>query len=208
MKREEIRGIFKDATDEQIKAVMDLNGSDIEKAKGKVAALEAELNDKNSSYDQLNGEFETLKTASADGESWRAKYEALVAENDARAKQEEADRILKEKNDALSNRFNAVVGEKKFSHHAVKEMYLRKFSEAVEAAENQGKDDADVFRDLIKDDASAFQGGTIVRLAGGRPLGVVGGRCTSRDEILKIRDSEKRQREILNHPDLFPEINN
>ena len=33
MKREEIKSIFADATDEQLKAVMDLNGADVEKAK-------------------------------------------------------------------------------------------------------------------------------------------------------------------------------
>ena len=33
MKREEIKAIFADATDEQLKAVMDLNGADVEKAK-------------------------------------------------------------------------------------------------------------------------------------------------------------------------------
>ena len=31
MKREEIKSIFADATDEQLKTVMDLNGADVEK---------------------------------------------------------------------------------------------------------------------------------------------------------------------------------
>lgn len=46
MKREEIKAIFPDATDEQLKSVMDLNGADIEREKGKRQAIETELADK------------------------------------------------------------------------------------------------------------------------------------------------------------------
>jgi hypothetical protein len=53
MKREEIKAIFSDATDEQLKAVLDLNGADIEKAKGKATALEAELKEKKDALDSL-----------------------------------------------------------------------------------------------------------------------------------------------------------
>ena len=80
MKREEVKAIFADATDEQLKAVMDLNGADVEKAKSKVTALETELKEKKADFDKLNTEFETLKTANASGEDWKAKFEALQAE--------------------------------------------------------------------------------------------------------------------------------
>ena len=72
MKREEIKAIFADATDEQLKSVMDLNGADVEKAKSKVTALETELKEKKSDFDKLNSEFEALKTANASGEDWKA----------------------------------------------------------------------------------------------------------------------------------------
>ena len=58
MRREEIKSIFADATDEQLKAVMDLNGADVEKAKSKVTALETELKEKKADFDKLNTEFE------------------------------------------------------------------------------------------------------------------------------------------------------
>ena len=61
MKREEIKAIFPDATDEQLKSVMDLNGTDVEKAKSKVTALEAEIKDKKADFDKLNKELEALK---------------------------------------------------------------------------------------------------------------------------------------------------
>jgi len=41
--------------------------------------------------------------------------------------QAEADRILAEKTEAIKKRFEAVVGDKKFIHNAVREDYLKKF---------------------------------------------------------------------------------
>lgn len=207
MKREEIRAIFPDATDEQLKSVMDLNGSDIEKVKSKITALEAELKESKEGFDKLNSEFETLKTANADGADWKTKFEALQAENEAKVKQAEADRILKEKTDSINRRFETALGEKKFNHEAIKGLYLRKFGEALENADFEGKSDSEIFHELTKDDDKAFKGVEIVKLAGGRPTGANGGKYTSREEIFKIKDSAKRQTEILNHPDLFPEIN-
>ena len=43
MKREEIKTIFPEASDEQLKQIMDLNGADVEKFKAKVTDLETEL---------------------------------------------------------------------------------------------------------------------------------------------------------------------
>lgn len=56
MKRDEIKAIFPDATDEQLKSVMDLNDADIEKAKAKTATLEAELKEQKDSYEKLTAE--------------------------------------------------------------------------------------------------------------------------------------------------------
>lgn len=206
MKREEIKAIFADATDEQLKAVMDLNGADVEKAKSKVAALEAELKGKKEDFDKLNAEFEALKTANASGEEWKTKYEAIVAENEAKAKKAEADRILEEKRADIEKRFTACVGEKKFSHDAIKADYLKKFADALESEEYKGKGDTDIFHALTKDDASAFAGITTVRLAGGRTTS--GNKYSSRDEILSIKDGSTRRAEMIAHPHLFPELTN
>lgn len=207
MKREEIKSIFVEATDEQLKMVMDLNGADVEKVKSKVTALEAELRKSKDDFGKLNTEFEALTAANADGETWKAKFEALQAENAEKAKQAEAERILKEKTDSVNKRFEAAAGGKKFNHEAIKEAYRIKFGEALEKADFDGKSDFEIFHELTKDDGDAFKGATVVKLAGGKPTGGNGGKYASRDEILNIRDSAKRQNEIYNHPDLFPEIN-
>ncbi len=51
MKREEIKAIFAEATDEQLKKIMDLNSSDVEREKGKLTALEAELKGKKQAFE-------------------------------------------------------------------------------------------------------------------------------------------------------------
>jgi hypothetical protein len=150
---------------------MDLNGTDVEKAKSKVTSLENELKEKKADFDKLNTELEALKTANASGEEWKTKYEAIVAENEAKAKQAEADRILAEKNADVEKRFSECVGDKKFSHDAIKASYLKKFADALDSEEYKGKGDAEIFHALTKDDATAFTGVQAVKLAGGRPAG-------------------------------------
>lgn len=205
MKREEVKQIFPEATDEQLKAVMDLNGTDVEKVKSKVTALEADLKEKKENFDKLNTEFETLKTANASGEDWKAKFEALQADNLAKEKQAEADRILKEKTESINNRFNAVLGEKKFNHDAIRDVYLKKFGDALESKEYEGKSDADIFHDLTKDDATAFVGVTAVSLGGGTPQGIEKQTYGSKSDIMAIKDRAERQKAIADNMSLFTE---
>lgn len=196
MKREEIKAIFPDATDEQLKSVMDLNGADVEKVKAKVTALEADAKAKDEAFDKLNTEFEALKTSNASGEDWKAKFEALQAENIAKQKQAEAERILAEKNADTEKRFAACVGEKKFSHDAIKADYLKKFADALESEEYKGKGDTEIFHALTKDDATAFTGTTVVRLPGGRTASTGKG-YSSVKEIMNSDMSREEKRQAI-----------
>jgi chromosome segregation ATPase len=173
MKREEIKAIFADATDDQLKAVMDLNGADVEKAKAKVTALEAEVNEKKKAIESLNTEFEALKSSNATAEDYKAKYEAIVAENAAKAAKAEADRVARERAESINNRFNAVIGDKKFTHDAIRDAYAKKFEDALSSKDFEGKSDADIFHELTKDDSTAFAGVSVTRLRGGanKPIG-------------------------------------
>lgn len=177
---------------------------EIEADKAKREKLETELKEKKESLDNLSKEFEDLKSSNASAEEYKTKYEALVADNEAKAKQAEADRILAEKTENINKRFEAVVGEKKFSHNAIKADYLKKFGEALELEENKSLSDEQVFHNLIKDDATAFTGVTAVKLAGGRPTGTSG---KTRDEIMAIKDGNTRRAEMLANAHLFPELN-
>ena len=147
-----------------------------------------------------------MKSSNASAEEYKTKYEALVADNEAKAKQAEADRIAKEKAESLDKRFDAVVGDKKFSHEAIRADYRRKFENALADKENEGKSDADIFFALHKDDRNAFEGVTAVKLAGGRPQGI--GKYKSKDEIMSIKDGTLRRAEMLANPQFFPELSN
>ena len=203
MKREELKQIA-ELTDEQLDKIMAINGADVEKVKAKVTALEAELKTAKETIDKTSTEFEALKATNASAEEYKSKYEALVAENEAKAKQAEAERILREKTENISNRFNTVLKDKKFSHDAIREAYLKKFGEALESKDFEGQSDEQIIHTLTKDDATAFTGVTAVKLAGGRPTGT--SKYSSREEIMAIKDGQVRRAEMLANSHLFPEL--
>ena len=169
---------------------------EIEADKAKREKLETELKEKKESLDNLSKDFEDLKSSNASAEEYKTKYEALVADNEAKAKQAEADRILAEKTENINKRFEAVVGEKKFSHNAIKADYLKKFGEALELEENKSLSDEQVFHNLIKDDKNAFEGVTAVKLAGGRPTGTGNG-YSSVKEIMNSDMTREQKRQAI-----------
>ena len=176
---------------------------EIEADKAKREKVESDLEASKKSLENLTKEFETLKTSNASAEEYKSKYEAIVAENEAKARQAEADRIAKEKAEGIDKRFDAVVGEKKFTHSAIRAEYRRQFEAALSEKANEGKSDADVFHALTKDDATAFTGVTAVKLQGGRPMGVGGKQYATKEEIMAIKDSAERISAIQNNPALF-----
>lgn len=175
---------------------------EIEADKAKREKLETELKEKTESLDNLSKDFEDLKANNASAEEYKSKYEAVIAENEAKAKQAEADRILAEKTENINKRFEAVVGEKTFSHNAIKTDYLKKFGEAIELEDNKSLSDEQIFHNLIKDDATAFTGVTAVKLQGGKPLGN-GTKYTSKADIMAIKDRTERRNAIAQNLDLF-----
>lgn len=162
MKREDVKAIFAEATDEQLNKIMGLHGADVEKYKGKVTALEAENAEKKTAFDNLNAEFEKLKESNASAEDYKAKFEQLqndIAEKEKTAK-EEKEKAEREAN--ILNRYNAVAVNKdgkplEWSHEAIKADYLHKFTEALSDKENEGKSDADIFKMLTENDGAAFK---------------------------------------------------
>ena len=195
MKREELKQIA-ELTDEQLDKIMAINGADVEKVKAKVTALEADLKEAKETIDKTNTEFEALKSSNAGAEEYKTKYEALVAENEAKAKQAEAERILREKTENINNRFNTVLGDKKFSHEAIREAYLKKFGEALESKDFEGQSDEQIIHTLTKDDATAFTGVTAVKLQGGRPMGTGHGYSSVKDIMNSDMTREQKRAAI------------
>ena len=181
---------------------------------GKKFVAKADFNAKVEEVKTLKGEKKSLEdevarlNENANGnEDVKKELEALKAKIDADAKQAEAERISREKAESDERLFNEAVGEKKFSHDAIKSHYFNLFRQDLAKEENKGKSAVDILHNLTKDDKNAFEGVTAVKLAGGRPTGINGAsKYSSREEINAIKDASTRQAEMLAHPHLFPEI--
>ena len=179
---------------------------------GKKFVAKADFNAKVDEVKTLKGEKKTLEdevtrlNENANGnEDVKKELEALKAKIDADAKQAEAERISREKAESDERLFNEAVGEKKFSHDAVKSHYFNLFRQDLAKEENKGKSAVDILHNLTKDDATAFTGVQAVKLQGGRPQGTSG---KTRDEIMAIKDGATRRAEMVANAHLFPEMNN
>ena len=178
---------------------------------GKKFVAKADFNAKVEEVKTLKGEKKTLEdevarlNENANGnEDVKKELEALKAKIDADAKQAEAERISREKVESDERLFNEAVGEKKFSHDAIKSYYFNLFRQDLAKEENKGKSAVDILHNLTKDDKNAFEGVTAVKLQGGRPSGTSG---KTRDEIMAIKDGNTRRAEMLANAHLFPELN-
>ena len=166
---------------------------------GKKFVAKADFNAKVEEVKTLKGEKKTLEdevsklNENANGnEDVKKELEALKAKIDADAKQAEADRISREKAESDERLFNEAVGEKKFSHDAIKSHYFNLFRQDLAKEENKGKSAVDILHNLTKDDATAFTGVTAVKLQGGTPQGV-GGKSVTREDFNKMSYKERLQ---------------
>ena len=177
---------------------------------GKKFVAKADFNAKVEEVKALKGDKKTLEeeisklNENANGnEDVKKELEALKAKIEAETKQAEADRIAKEKAESDERLFNEAVGEKKFSHDAVKSHYFNLFRQDLAKEENKGKSAVDILHALTKDDATAFTGVQAVKLAGGTPRGTNSVVYSSREDIMKIKDATERQNAIRENPQLF-----
>lgn len=120
----------------------------------------------------LEDKITELSEKAGSAEDYKSQLENLQLEIAEKEQKAEADRVAKEKAADIENRFGAAVGEKKFSHDAVRADYLKKFGEALDSEEYKGKSDADIFHLLTKDDSAAFENVTAFRLEGGTNKGI------------------------------------
>ena len=77
MKREDVKKIFGEASDEQITALLNINSADIGKAKGDYDKLKGDFDTQKSTLADLTKELDTLKETNASAEDWKEKYQKL-----------------------------------------------------------------------------------------------------------------------------------
>ena len=151
MKREDIKKIFPDATEEQLKGLLDINTADIGKAKGELETVKADLEKANGTLKEYETTIADLKKSAEGNEDFKKKFEDLEqriadekaeAEKKAKAEAEEAE---------YSNRFKTVVGEQKWRDELTEKAVYAEFKTALQDEANKGKGDKDILAALTQD---------------------------------------------------------
>lgn len=151
MKREDIKKFFPDATEEQLKGLLDINTADIGKAKGELETVKADLEKANGTLKEYETTIADMKKSAEGNEDFKKKFEDLEqriadekaeAEKKAKAEAEEAE---------YSNRFKTVVGEQKWRDELTEKAVYAEFKTALQDEANKGKGDKDILETLTKD---------------------------------------------------------
>lgn len=151
MKREDIKKIFPDATEEQLKGLLDINTADIGKAKGELEAVKADLEKANGTLKEYETTIADMKKSAEGNEDFKKKFEEL----EQRIADEKAEAEKKAKEEAeeaeYSNRFKTVVGEQKWRDALTEKAVYAEFKTALQDEANKGKGDKDVLAALTQD---------------------------------------------------------
>ena len=151
MKREDIKKIFPDATEEQLKGLLDINTADIGRAKGELETVRADLEKANGTLKEYETTIADLKKSAEGNEDFKKKFEDLEqriadekaeAEKKAKAEAEEAE---------YSDRFKTVVGEQKWRDELTEKAVYAEFKTALQDEANKGKGDKDILAALTQD---------------------------------------------------------
>lgn len=151
MKREEVKKIIPEITDEQLNKLLDINSADIGKAKGDYDKVKADLDKANDKIDEYETKIDGLEKSIADGDDFKKKFEDLKKEWDdekAEAKRKEEEAAAEQ---AMSDRFKAVVGENKWRDELTEKAVYGEFKSALNDEANKGKGDKDILEALTKD---------------------------------------------------------
>lgn len=151
MKREDIKKIFPDATEEQLKGLLDINTADIGRAKGDLETVKADLEKANGTLKEYETTIADLKKSAEGNEDFKKKFEDLeqrIADEKA-----EAERKAKEEAEEAeySSRFKTVVGEQKWRDELTEKAVYAEFKTALQDEANKGKGDKDILAALTQD---------------------------------------------------------
>lgn len=151
MKREDIKKFFPDATEEQLKGLLDINTTDIGRAKGELETVRADLEKANGTLKEYETTIADLKKSAEGNEDFKKKFEEL----EQRIADEKAEAEKKAKEEAeeaeYSNRFKTVVGEQKWRDALTEKAVYAEFKTALQDETNKGKGDKDILAALTQD---------------------------------------------------------
>ena len=152
MKREELKNIIPEITDDQIDAILNLRSAEIGKSNKEANDLKEQVEKLNKDIAEYKEQIAGLEKSSGDTEALNNKIKEL---QDAINAREEADKEAKAEK-ALSDRFNVLHGDKKYINDFTRNGVFAEFKAALDAEENKGKADADIYGAIIKDRDAIF----------------------------------------------------
>ena len=151
MTREQVKKIFPDITEDQMKELLDMNSADIGKAKADYDKVKSDLDKANDTIKEYETTITDLKKSAEGNEDFKKKFEELeqkiadekaAAEKKAKEEAEEA---------AMAERFKTVVGENKWRDELTEKAIYSEFKTALADEANKGKGDKDILEALTKD---------------------------------------------------------
>lgn len=135
--------------DDTIAKIQAESGRDITAEKEKTRAAEA-------IRDSFEAKIKELEETKGDNQT-KKDLEAKIAELQGTIDAQKADDEKARQRAELTRRFDAAADTKEFANDYTKSGLLDEFSKALEAEENKGKSDADVFAALTKDREGIFK---------------------------------------------------
>ena len=210
MRKEDINRIFDGATDEQVKALLDINSADITKALGK----------QKSDVEKVQAELDEVKSALADAKSTIANLEAAKGDTDKLQKELDEYKAADEKRKAdekaaaeraeLMDRMDAVLGDKQFIHDRMRDIVAEDFKAALADKSNRGKGDAEIFEAITRDQGYfKTQNPPAPNMPTPNPVNAFSG-VTDRKSFLKLSGTDQarfKQEHAAEFYSIFPEFN-
>lgn len=152
MTREEIRGIVEGISDEQLKKILDINSSDIGKAKAEVDNLKAQLEKATEETAKFEETLANLEVSQCEAEELKKKIEELQRTIDEKENEEKEISFQKD----LADRFNAVSKDAKFVNEFTRNAVFEAFGEAVVDEKNSGISDEKIYKEIISGKDNLF----------------------------------------------------
>lgn len=153
MTREDLKKIIEGISDEQLKAVLDINSADIGRAKGDYTALKNENDTLMSDKRRLEDKLTELSDKSSTADGYKKELEDLKAE----IERKEAEGREKAAEEELTKAITAVFGNRKFTSEYAKNGLIADMKAEILKPENKSKSYAELFEGLTRDKTGIFE---------------------------------------------------
>lgn len=210
MRKEDINRIFDGATDEQVKALLDINSADITKALGKQKSegekVQSDLDAANAALAEARATIASLEAAKGDTDKLQKELDEYKAADERRKADEKAAAERAE----LMERMDAVLGDKQFIHDRMRDIVAEDFKAALADKANRGKGDAEIFEAITRDQGYfKTQNPPAPNMPKPNPVNAFAD-VTDRKSFLKLSGTDQarfKQEHAAEFYSIFPEFN-